>query len=125
MSKFKVGDEVFVVYSGYQGEKSYTYLLEIKTITAKRGEIKLDDFATTFDSQGRAKRRRDRYSAWDRLPHIELATPELKAEVRAKNKRNKMLNALSDFDWEKLDQTELELVHAIVEKHKDDSSEEK
>lgn len=112
MKKFQVGQEVFVVYDSLMADrKQYNALRKIKSISEKRGDITLEDFHTTFDRDGYAKNKVDR---WSRGPWIELATPELKADLKVRKIRQDRLGYLREFKWDSLNDEKLKRITDIL-----------
>ena len=91
--EFKVGDPVFLVYYGLGG-KTYEALTKVESISPKRGDVKIEGFKVIFYTNGREKKS----SGYSRSTHIELATDELKAEVKALQKRRKDLLTVQNID---------------------------
>lgn len=81
--KFKVGDTAYVVTRGYNGKGGKPIesvkTVKIKTITEKRGIVKLIDCTTEFKLDGRPAKYQG-YSSYD--VKLELWTVSLMREIR-------------------------------------------
>jgi hypothetical protein len=112
MTKFKVGDKVFIVYYVLgSSRKNYYQLTTIVSISAKRGDIRLKDHKTIYGPSGDSKKS---YDKWSTGPHLELATPELIAELNEKHKRERLVNSIQEFDFETISTTNLEKIVALT-----------
>lgn len=107
--EFKVGDEVFLVRWGLSG-KSYEALTKVESISPKRGDLKVAGHEVIFYTTGRQKR----VGGYTGGLSLELATNELKTEVRAKQKKRKDIVLIQDLDVKEMTEEGIEaLANAI------------
>lgn len=108
--KFKVGDAVFRTSSGLYGTQRV--LDTVVSVSAKRGDIKLEtDSSSTYNSEGRRKGESHRFSGgtW-----LELATPELKEQVRRVERLSLLQRRFKDYNFKVLTLEQAEAVWASL-----------
>lgn len=113
---FKIGDEVFLIYKGWDEYQDSYQLTTVKSISPKRGDISINGYDTVFNKNGDSK---DHKSLYNIRCYIVLATPELKDTVNLLKIKQQAIVRIRNTNFTDLSAEKLQKIVAILDEKSD------